>query len=62
MFEWIGANIGTIIIVAVLAALVALIIVKLIVDGKKGRSASCGCGCGCGCEACALHDKCHAKK
>ena len=33
-------------------------VVKLIVDGKKGRSASCGCGC----EACALHDKCHAKK
>ena len=58
MFEWIGKNIGTIIIVAILAALVALIIVKLIGDRKKGRSASCGCGC----DACALHDKCHAKK
>ena len=58
MFEWIGKNIGTIIIAAVLAALVALIIVKLIGDRKKGKSASCSCGC----EACALHDKCHAKK
>ena len=58
MFEWIGKNIGTIIIVAVLAALVALIIVKLVGDRKKGKSASCGCGC----DACALHDKCHAKK
>ena len=58
MFEWIGKNIGTIIIVAVLAALVALIIVKLVGDRKKGKSASCGCGC----DACALRDKCHAKK
>ena len=47
-----------IIIAAVLAAFVALIIVKLIGDRKKGKSASCGCGC----EACALRDKCHAKK
>ena len=58
MFEWIGKNIGTIIIAAILAALVALIIVKLVGDRKKGKSASCGCGC----DACALHDKCHAKK
>ena len=58
MFEWIGKNIGTIIVLAVLAATVALIIVKLISDKKKGKSASCGCGCG----ACALRDKCHAKK
>ena len=57
MFEWIGKNIGTILIAAVLAALVALIIVKLVSDRKKGRSS-----CGCGCEACALHDTCHAKK
>ncbi|MBQ9557381.1 MAG: FeoB-associated Cys-rich membrane protein [Clostridia bacterium] len=54
MFEWIGKNIGTIIVLAVLAAIVALIIVKLIADKKKGKSASCGCGC----EACAMHDAC----
>ena len=55
MFEWIGKNIGTIIVLAVLVAIVTLIIVKLVSDKRKGRSASCGCGC----EGCAMHGACH---
>lgn len=55
MFEWIGKNIGTIIVLAVLVTIVTLIIVKLIRDKRKGGSASCGCGC----ESCAMHSSCH---
>ncbi|WP_147612884.1 FeoB-associated Cys-rich membrane protein [Treponema pectinovorum] len=45
--------IGTIVISAVLVFIVASIIIKLIVNKKKGKS-SCGCGCGCGggCSSC----------
>lgn len=55
LFAWIGANIWTIIICAVLVALMALIIVYIIREKKKGR-----CSCGCSCESCAMD--CHARK
>lgn len=45
----------TIIVCAVLAAVVALIVRKMIKDKKKGKS-----GCGCGCDACAMKGSCHA--
>ena len=44
MFAWISANIGTIIICAVLVLIVAAIIFKLVRDKRKGKS-SCGCNC-----------------
>ena len=44
MFNWIARNLSTIIICLVLAAVVALIIVSLVKDKRKGKS-SCGCKC-----------------
>ena len=41
MFNWIARNLSTIIICLVLAAVVALIIVSLVKDKRKGKSA-CG--------------------
>ncbi|WP_082020820.1 FeoB-associated Cys-rich membrane protein [Candidatus Soleaferrea massiliensis] len=47
---------GTIIIGVVLAAIVALIVAKLIRDRRKGKSS-----CGCGCENCPSSGMCHKK-
>ena len=55
MFAWIAENIGTIIICAVLIAIVAAIVIIMIINRKRGNS-SCGCSCGCGCADCALND------
>ena len=47
MFEFISANIATIIVAAVILAIVTLIVVKMVRDRKNHKS-SCGCGCsGC---------------
>ena len=54
MFSWLAANISTIVIGLVLAAIVAAIILKLVRDKKAGRSS-----CGCGCSACAMSESCH---
>ena len=56
MFAWLGQNIWTILIVAVLAAAVAGIIIKLVKDKKKGKS-NCGCNCSC----CPMSGTCHGK-
>lgn len=57
MFAWLGANIGTILIVLVLALVVIGIIVKLRKDKKKGVSS-----CGGNCAHCAMHGACHQQK
>ena len=57
MFAWLCANIGTILIVLVLALVVIGIIVKLRKDKKKGVST-----CGGNCAHCAMHGTCHQKK
>ena len=56
MLTWIAANIGTILISAVLLFVVVLIIVKLVKDKKKGKSS-----CGCNCAHCAMSGSCHQK-
>ena len=53
MIGWLLNNIGTVIVSLVLAAVIFLIIFKLIKDKKQGRSS-----CGCGCEHCAMAGKC----
>ena len=55
MFSWLCQNIATIIVCAVLIAIVALIIVYLRRKKKNGSN----CSCGCGCENCALSGQCH---
>lgn len=56
MMQFITENLGTIIISAVLVAVVALIILKLRRDRKNGESS-----CGCGCDGCANSQNCHGK-
>lgn len=55
--EWFTNNISTIIICAVLVAVVATIVVRLIKNKKQGKSS-----CGCGCSSCAMKNSCHDKK
>ncbi|MBQ9910950.1 MAG: FeoB-associated Cys-rich membrane protein [Lachnospiraceae bacterium] len=52
--DWLVNNLGTLIVAAVLVILVALVVVKMIRDKKKGKTS-----CGCGCEHCAMASKCH---
>ena len=40
MFEWLSANIGNIVIIAIIAAAVTLIIIKLVNDKKAGNTCS----------------------
>ncbi|MBR5975821.1 MAG: FeoB-associated Cys-rich membrane protein [Clostridiales bacterium] len=52
----ISDNLGTIVISLILAAVVALVIVKMVRDKMKGKSS-----CGCGCSNCAMRGSCHAE-
>ena len=54
MLAWLSANIGTILITLILVCIVALIIVKMLGDKKKGKS-SCGGNCG----HCPISCSCH---
>ena len=54
MFQWIGENMGTIIVSVALIALVTGIVIRMRKD-KKQRKSSCGCNCGC----CPMAGSCH---
>ncbi|HEZ7987418.1 MAG TPA: FeoB-associated Cys-rich membrane protein [Ruminococcus sp.] len=47
---------GTIVIFAAVALVVALVIRSMIRNKKSGRSS-----CGCGCSTCAMNGQCHSK-
>lgn len=55
MFEWIKANLATILISAVLLAAVVFIVIRMVRDRRKGSS------CSCGCAGCPLRGKCHGE-
>ena len=57
MFAWLSQNIATIIICAVLIAIVAAILVSMVKNKKKGKSS-----CGCGCADCPMSGSCHPEK
>ncbi len=57
MLVWLQNNIGTIIICAVLLAIVGEIVAVMAKNKKKGKSS-----CGCGCENCAMNGACHENK
>ena len=57
MLQWIGANLGTILICLALLAIVTFIIVHLVRQKKQGKSS-----CGCNCAHCAMHGSCHSTK
>ena len=54
MLIWLQNNIFTILIIAALVAVFALMIRGLIRDRKKGKSSCCG-----GCAGCAMAGHCH---
>ena len=56
MISFLSANIGTIVVVLILAAVVGLVIFKMIKNKKEGKSS-----CGCGCSDCAMKGECHTK-
>ena len=57
MLQWIGANLGTILICLALLAIITFIIVHLVRQKKQGKSS-----CGCNCAHCAMHGSCHNGK
>ena len=56
MLSWLSANIGTVLITLLLIAVVAVIVVRLRKDKKKGVSS-----CGGNCAHCAMGGACHQK-
>lgn len=54
MFYWIKDNLSTIIVLAVLATGVALVIVSMVKNKKKGKTS-----CGSGCANCPMSGGCH---
>ncbi len=57
ILTWILANLGTLVIIMVLLAVVGLIIWGMLRDRRKGK-----CTCGCSCQGCAMGGICHPKK
>jgi len=57
MFEWLMTHTGDILVLGVLAAVVGLIIFKMVRDKKAGKS-----HCGCGCEGCANRPYCQGDR
>lgn len=58
MMAWITNNIGTIVICAVLIAIVAAVIISMIRKKRAGKSLVCGCP---SCKGCAMSGQCHKK-
>ena len=56
MFDFLAANIGTIVVGVVLAAIVFLAVRSIVKEKKKGQ-----CSCGCNCSSCAMSGTCHKK-
>ena len=54
MLHWLTANLSTIIVSAILLAIVILISTHLIRQKKAGKSS-----CGSNCAHCAMHGSCH---
>ena len=57
MFLWITANGSTILICAILLAVVSAILIHLRKNKQTGKSS-----CGCGCASCPMSASCHQKK
>ncbi len=53
MFAFIKENMPDIITLAVLAAIVLLVVLKMVSDKRKGKA-----GCACGCSSCPHSDAC----
>ena len=56
MFQWLGKNIGTMIVLALIVAGAAAVIRSMIKTKKNG-----GSSCSCGCSSCAMSESCHGE-
>lgn len=56
MWNWLGNNIGTIVVCLVLIAIVTAIIISMVKKKKAGKSMVCGCG---NCKGCPMSGSCH---
>ena len=52
--KWFIENWTALLVIAAIATLVALIIVKMVRDRRAGKSS-----CGCGCASCPMSGSCH---
>ena len=57
MLGWLSANVGTIVVLAVLILIVALIIIGMVRNKKNGKSS-----CGCNCQGCSMSGSCHGNQ
>ena len=57
MLNWVTANLSTIIVSAILLAIIIAISTYLIRQRKRGRNSF-----GCTCAHCAMHGTCHSKQ
>lgn len=55
MLEFLLENIGTIVVLLIVIAIVSAIIICQIRAKKKGKTSCAGCGC----SSCAMAEKCH---
>ena len=63
MLTWLDTNLGSILAMLVLLAVVALIVRRLILDKRAGKhicGGSCG-SCGGSCSGCPMQGRCHGK-
>ena len=57
MISWLQQNWGSVLVVAIVAAIVTAVVVCRIRAKRQGKST-----CGCGCAHCAARDVCHPQK
>ncbi len=57
MLQWLQANLATILVALIVFAVLALVLVKMIRDRKRGKTS-----CSCGCSACPHAAACHQTK
>ena len=55
--EFIKNNLGTIVVLVILLAVVTLIVIRLVKNKRNGKTS-----CGCGCEYCENAKYCHKNK
>lgn len=56
-FTWLSANLATILIALIVAAILTAVAVHLVRTKKQGKST-----CSCGCSGCPMSDSCHGGK
>ena len=55
--NWIGENLGTIIVATIVFSFLIFLIVRMIIKNKKGENS-----CSCGCSACPSSQYCKSKE